>query len=129
METETPAVAPEASADLGVVHTFKGKRLEPLTSGRLAAYQRLELGTARTYETHYTLLYICTQGAQKLDKARSEDQCSQLRIEASDWAESLKLSVDTEELHRVANEIWDGYLKSRSEPDLKNETGTESPNA
>ena len=141
METETPAVAPEASAELGVVHTFKGKPLQPFSFARQSAFQRLDIGSASPLESAAMLVFLCLQTPARIDRARG-DGCAAFRLEASEWADANKIGVSYttpdgaqhgskagHEVRSIADAIWTQVAEADSEPDLKNESGTESPNA
>jgi hypothetical protein len=142
METETPAVTPEASAELGVAHYFKGKRLEPFSFDRRSAYYRLNEGGEERLERAVTTVFLCTQTPDRIDRARG-DGCTKFRLELSAWADEQKIGAiywDEEqkemlgsksglEAYAVSQAIWRQVASAESEPDLKNESGTESPNA
>jgi hypothetical protein len=142
METETPAVAPEASAELGVAHYFKGKLLEPFSFARQSAFQRLRVGSESTIESAAMLVFLCLQKPERIDRARGEEGCARFRLDLSAWADEQKIGIsytdETGVLHgskaghevqKIASEVWSEIAAAESEPDLKDETGTESPNA
>jgi hypothetical protein len=141
METETPAVNIEASADLGVVHYFKGKKLEPFSFARQSAFQRLRVGGESTIESAGMLVFLCLQKPERIDRARGDEGCAQFRLNLAAWADEQKIGInytdDSGALHgskagnevqNIANAIWVEIAKADSEPDLKDESGTESPN-
>jgi hypothetical protein len=142
METETPAVTPEPSAELGVAHYFKGKRLEPFSFARQSAFQRLRVGSESTIESAAMLVFLCLQKPERIDRARGEEGCARFRLDLSAWADEQKIGIsytdETGVLHgskaghevqKIASEVWSEIAAAESEPDLKDETGTESPNA
>ena len=142
METETPAVHIEASADLGVVHYFKGKKLEPFSFARQSAFQRLRIGSESALESAAMLVFLCLQKPERIDRARGDEGCARFRLDLSEWADEQKIGISYtddagvlhgskagNEVQAIANAIWIEIAEAESEPDLKNETGTESPNA
>ena len=142
METETPAVNIEASADLGVAHYFKGKKLEPFSFARQSAFQRLRIGSESALESAAMLVFLCLQKPERIDRARGDEGCASFRLSLSEWADEQKIGIsytdDAGVLHgsksgaevqKIASEVWAENAAAESEPDLKNETGTESPNA
>lgn len=142
METETPAVAPESSAELGVVHTFKGKPMQPFSFARQSAFQRLRIGNESALESAAMLVFLCLQKPERIDRARGEEGCAQFRLDLSEWADEQKIGISYTdddgvlhgsragaEVQKIASEVWAEIAAAESEPDLKNETGTESPNA
>ena len=142
METETPAVNIEASADLGVAHYFKGKKLEPFSFARQSAFQRLRVGGESTIESAGMLVFLCLQKPERIDRARGDDGCASFRMACHEWADEQKIGIsytdDSGVLHgskagnevqAIANAIWIEIAEAESEPDLKSESGTESPNA
>jgi hypothetical protein len=142
METETPAVAPEASAELGVVHTFNGKTLEPFSFARQSAFQRLRIGSDSPLESATMLVFLCLQTPARIDRARGEEGCAAFRLACSEWADANKIGVAYtdaagvkhgskagHQVREIADAIWEQIAEADSEPDLKNESGTESPNA
>jgi hypothetical protein len=142
METETPAVQPEASAELGVAHYFKGKRLEPFSFARQSAFQRLRVGSESTIESAAMLVFLCLQKPERIDRARGEEGCARFRLDLSAWADEQKIGISYtdeagvlhgskagHEVQKIASEVWSEIAAAESEPDLKDETGTESPNA
>jgi hypothetical protein len=142
METETPAVAPEASSELGVAHYFKGKRLEPFSFARQSAFQRLRVGSESTIESAAMLVFLCLQKPERIDRARGEEGCARFRLDLSAWADEQKIGISYtdeagvlhgskagHEVQKIASEVWSEIAAAESEPDLKDETGTESPNA
>ena len=142
METETPAVTPEPSAELGVAHYFKGKRLEPFSFARQSAFQRLRVGSESTIESAAMLVFLCLQKPERIDRARGEEGCARFRLDLSAWADEQKIGISYtdeagvlhgskagHEVQKIASEVWSEIAAAESEPDLKDETGTESPNA
>jgi len=136
METETPAVNIEASADLGVVHYFSGQKLNPFGWAQETLWRRLRVGNDSA-EMAATLVYICLQPIKRLVKVRSDEERAEFLVEVAEWAEKHKAGWihqkngmgTCHELVRVSEEIWSAIEAATSEPDLKNESGTESPNA
>ena len=136
METETPAVNIEASADLGVVYTFAGKELAPFGWAQETLWRRLQVGNDSA-EMAATLVYICLQPIKRLVKVRSDEDRAEFLVEVAEWAEKHKAgwihqkngTGTCHELVRIADQIWSAIEAASSEPDLKNEIGTESPNA
>jgi hypothetical protein len=142
METETPAVNIEASAELGVMHYFKGKRLETFGSARQSAFQRLRVGGESTIESAEMLVFLCLQKPERIDRARGDSGCAAFRMACHEWADEQKIGISYidengllhgskagNEVQAIANAIWVEIAEAESEPDLKNESGTESPNA
>lgn len=141
METETPAVNIEASTELGVVHYFKGKKLEPFSFGRQSAFQRLRVGGESTIESAAMLVFLCLQKPERIDLARGDEGCAKFRLDLAAWADEQKVGINYtdesgvlhgskagSEVQAIANAIWIEIAEAESEPDLKDETGTESPN-
>jgi len=88
------------------------------------------------------LVFLCLQKPERIDRARGDEGCAQFRLNLAVWADEQKIGInytdDSGALHgskagnevqSIANAIWVEIAQADSEPDLKDETGTESPNA
>ena len=142
METETPAVNPEPESDLGRVHYFQGKKLEPFSFARQSAFQRLRIGSESALESAAMLVFLCLQKPEQIDRARGEEGCAAFRLACSEWADANKIGVAYTDdkgvrhgskaghaVRDLADAIWTEIAEADSEPDLKDHGDTPNPNA
>ena len=88
------------------------------------------------------LVFLCLQKPERIDRARGDEGCAAFRLALSKWADEQKIGISYtddagvlhgskagHEVQKIALEVWAEIAVAESEPDLKNESGTESPNA
>lgn len=79
-------------AEPGRIHQFRGKPLAPFSWGAEATMYRLIGGKPTPFEEYtYTIFLLLSKTPAQMDALRTDEQISDFRIEAGEWADREKL--------------------------------------
>ena len=136
-----PIFAPVEWFEAAGVESNDGE-LNPFSSGRKFAAQRLGIATKSSLESAAILVFLCLLPRQRIDAARGTrwidgelvDTESKFREDMEAWCDQIGVGFDSgtpavAELRRIADEIWEAEDASRSQPKFpKGNGGTPNPN-